>query len=170
MTRSSQNQPILYPGSFDPVTNGHLDLIRRAAAIFPRVVVGVAGTASKEPLFPVEERVTMLKQAVRGIPRVTVRPFDGLVVDFARRVGARRILRGLRMVSDFEYEFQMALTNRKLNTRVETIFLMPSPETAYISSRLVKEVAGLGGDVSRFVPGFVARRLKAELSGPSGGG
>jgi pantetheine-phosphate adenylyltransferase len=153
----------VYPGTFDPVTNGHLDLIRRALAITRRLVVGVAVSPGKETLFSVQERVAMLAQATRGWRGVRVEPFDGLVVAFAKRHGARMIVRGLRMLSDFEYEFQMALTNRKLEPTLETIFLMPSEEHSYISSRLIKEAAALGADVGRFVPGFVARRLKEEL-------
>jgi pantetheine-phosphate adenylyltransferase len=155
----------VYPGSFDPVTNGHIDLIQRARMIFSKVVVGVARDPDKQPLFSVEERVAMLKRAVGRWPGVRVEAFGGLSVAFARRCGACAIIRGLRMLSDFEYEFQMALTNRKLDPDIETVFLMPSPEYSYLSSRLIKEAARLGADVREFVPGFVARRLKERLAG-----
>ena len=154
----------VYPGTFDPVTNGHIDLIRRALCIFPKVVVGVAVSPGKETLFDTEERVAMLKQATRRLRAVQVKPFDGLAVAFARRHGARVILRGLRMLSDFEYEFQLALTNRGLDPGVETVFLMPSAEYSYLSSRLIKEAAALGARVEGLVPGFVARRLHAKLA------
>jgi len=157
------NRIAVYPGTFDPVTNGHIDLIRRARAIFPEVVVGVAENPGKGTLFSVEERVEMLKEATRRLSGVKVEPFGGLSVDFARRQKARLILRGLRMLSDFEYEFQLALTNRRLDPGVETVFLMPSAECSYLSSRLIKEAAGLGGDVNGLVPSFVARRLKERL-------
>ena len=154
----------VYPGTFDPVTNGHMDLIQRALAIFPRVVVGVAVVSGKETLFSVEERTEMLRQATRKWRAVRVEPFDDLAVAFAKRQGARVILRGLRMLSDFEYEFQMALTNRRLTPEVETVFLMPSAEYSYISSRLIKETVTLGADVRGFVPDFVAQRLKDRLA------
>ena len=151
----------VYPGTFDPVTNGHLDVIRRALVLFDELIVGVAVNPEKRPLFPVEERVAMLRQATRRwAPAVRVEPFDRLVVAFARGHRARVILRGLRMLSDFEYEFQMALTNRKLDPRIETLFLMPSEEHAYLSSRLIKEAAALGADVRKFVPAAVAVRLR----------
>ena len=153
----------VYPGTFDPVTNGHIDVIRRARAVFAQVVVGVAENPGKGTLFSVEERVKMLRRATRRFPGVKVVPFDGLSVSFARRQKARVILRGLRMLSDFEYEFQLALTNRRLDPQVETVFLMPSAETSYVSSRLIKEAAGLGADVRGLVPPFVARRLKERL-------
>lgn len=154
----------LYPGTFDPVTYGHIDLIRRALKIFGRVLVAVAHNPAKDPLFTVEERVALLRQATRGLRGVTVTDFDSLVVDYARRHGIRTVLRGLRMVSDFEYEFQMTLTNRKLSQQVETIFLMPSESHAYVSARLIKEAAALGAaDLSAFVPRFVERALKRKL-------
>jgi pantetheine-phosphate adenylyltransferase len=157
----------VYPGTFDPVTNGHIDLIRRARAVFQEVVVGVAENPGKGTLFSVEERVEMLREATRRLAGVKVEPFDGLSVSFARRKKARVILRGLRMLSDFEYEFQLALTNRRLDPHVETVFLMPSAETSYLSSRLIKEAAGLGADVTGLVPSFVARRLKERLKNES---
>jgi pantetheine-phosphate adenylyltransferase len=153
----------VYPGSFDPVTYGHIDLIRRAVAIFPKVVVGVAKNPSKDVLFSVDERVEMLTRATRKWKAVTVKPFHGLTVDFAKAHGARVILRGLRMLSDFEYEFQMALTNRRFDPKIETSFMMPAAEYSYISSKLIKEAAILGGDVREFVPDFVAKQLKERL-------
>jgi len=154
----------LYPGTFDPVTNGHIDLIRRAAALFEKVVVGVAVINDKEPLFSVEERVAMLRQAARRWKTVTIKPFDGLAVAFARAEKADVILRGLRMLSDFEYEFQMTLTNRRLDPGIETVFMMPSAEYSYLSSRLIKQAAFLGADVSTFVPRFVVQRLKEKCA------
>lgn len=156
-------QRAVYPGTFDPVTYGHIDLIQRGLATFKEVVVGVAVDPGKETLFPVEERVSLLKAATRRLKHVEIKPFDGLAVAFARAQGARVILRGLRMLSDFEYEFQMALTNRKLAPDVETVFMMPSAEYAYLSSRLIKEAAKLGADLTGFVPPIVGKRLKDKL-------
>lgn len=155
----------LYPGTFDPVTYGHLDLIKRALKIFDRVLVAVAHNPAKDPLFTVEERVALLRQATRGLRGVTVEDFDSLVVDYARRQGIRTVIRGLRMLSDFEYEFQMTLTNRKLSNQVETMFLMPSESYAYVSARLIKEAAALGAGLSAFVPRFVETALKRKLAG-----
>ncbi len=156
-------QKVIYPGTFDPVTNGHIDVIRRAVKLFGEVTVAVARNAQKNPLFSVEERVKFLMESVKGIDGVTVVSFRGLVVDFARRNNARIVIRGLRMVSDFEYEFQMALTNRKLDDSVETIFLMPSESFSYVSSKLLKEAAGLGADVSYFLPSCVEKALKKKI-------
>ncbi|MCS7048158.1 MAG: pantetheine-phosphate adenylyltransferase [Verrucomicrobiae bacterium] len=153
----------VYPGSFDPITNGHLDVIRRATKMFDRVYVAVARNAEKTPLFSVAERVALAKQSMRGWPRVVVDDFEGLLVRYARRVGARVVIRGLRAVSDFEFEFQMALMNRRLDPAIETIFLMPKDEYTFLSSRVVKEVAGLGGDVSSFVPRIVESALCQKL-------
>ncbi len=150
----------LYPGSFDPVTYGHIDLIERASRIFDRVVVGVANNLHKKPLFDKDERFEMLQEAVKGIANVEVVAFDGLVVDFARSRGINVLIRGLRMVSDFEYEFQMALTNRRLADDVETVFLMPSEQFSFLSSKLLKESAILGADISSFVPPNVEAKLK----------
>ena len=156
-------QIAIYPGTFDPVTYGHIDIIKRAHELFSEVLVAVAHNPHKKPLFSVEERVNFLKQATADLKGVTVCDFDGLVVDFARKKKAKIIIRGLRMLSDFEYEFQMALTNRKLSESVETIFLMPHESYSYVSSKLLKEAASLGADLSSFVPDFVEKSLKPKL-------
>ncbi len=155
----------IYPGSFDPVTNGHIDLIARAAKIFDKVIVAVAASRNyhKKTIFSSEERVKMLKEATKKIKGVTVESFDGLVIEYARKKKVNVLIRGLRMISDFEYEFQMALTNRRLAADVETTFLMPSENYAFLSSTLLKEAASLGADVSQFVPKFVERLLKERL-------
>ncbi len=142
----------IYPGSFDPVTHGHLDVIERARKLFDEVIVAVAHNDQKKPLFPLEQRLEFLRSAINGRDRVQVASFDGLLVDFALKQEAIAVIRGLRAISDFEFEFQMALMNRKLEARVETIFLMPKEEYTYLSSRIVKEIARLGGDISSFVP------------------
>jgi pantetheine-phosphate adenylyltransferase len=149
----------IYAGSFDPVTNGHLDVIERAAKLCDEVVVAVAFNPEKRGLFTPDERVALLNKAVAGIKNVRVTSFHGLLVEFARNAGASAVIRGLRAVSDFEFEFQMALMNRRLEPRLETLFLMPKEEYSYVSSRLVKEVASLGGDVTHFVPLVVANAL-----------
>jgi len=149
----------IYPGSFDPVTNGHFDVVDRARKLFDEVIVAVAQNDEKQPLFSLEERLELLKQTVGRIDKVRIAQFEGLLVEFARIEKADAVIRGLRAVSDFEFEFQMALMNRKLEGNVETIFLMPKEEYTYLSSRLVKEIARLGGDVSKFVPGVVAAAL-----------
>ena len=154
---------IMYPGSFDPVTHGHIDLVRRALKVFPGVLVAVAQNPEKQPLFALEERVAMLKRATKTFRRVAVESFNSLTVTHAASRGIATILRGVRQVSDFEYEFQLALTNRKLNARLETVYLMPSERYAYLSSRLIKEAAQLGADVTAFVPPFVAQALRARL-------
>lgn len=156
-------QRAIYPGTFDPVTYGHIDLIKRAQEIFSEVIVAVAHNPQKEPLFSVTERVRMLKKATQGLPGVVVEEFDGLVVDYCRKKKAKVIIRGLRMISDFEYEFQMALTNRKLCPDIETIFLMPQESYSYLSSKLLKEAASLGADMSCFVPDFVETKLKEKF-------
>ena len=153
----------IYPGTFDPVTYGHIDLIRRARKIFDEVVVAVARNEEKAPLFSLEERVDLLRRATKGLKGVRVDHFDILAVNYVRRKGSRVMVRGLRMLSDFEYEFQMALTNRKLADEVETIFMMPSEAYSYISARLIKEAAALGADLSAFVPSFVAEALRRKL-------
>lgn len=157
----------IYPGTFDPVTYGHIDLIKRAQQIFKEVIVAVADNPHKNPLFSVKERVGFLKQASKGLKGVIIDQFDGLVVDYARKQNATVLIRGLRMISDFEYEFQMALTNRKLAPDIETIFLMPHESYSYLSSKLLKEAAFLGADLSFFVPGFIKRALKEKLRNAS---
>lgn len=153
----------IYPGSFDPVTYGHIDLIQRATHIFDKVIVAVAHNLHKKPLFTIEERVSLLKESTQGIAGIEVETFEGLVIEFARRKKVNVLIRGLRMISDFEYEFQMALTNRRLAHDVETVFLMPSESYSFLSSTLLKEAAALGADISSFVPEFVERRLKDRL-------
>ena len=153
----------IYPGTFDPVTYGHIDIIKRAARIFDKVIIAVAHNEHKAPLFSVEERAMMLKDAAKGLKNVVVDDFDGLVVNYVRRKGAHVMIRGLRMISDFEYEFQMALTNRKLAEDIETVFMMPNESYSYISSKLMKEAAGLGSDVSNFIPKKVQALLKERL-------
>ena len=155
----------IYPGTFDPVTYGHIDLIKRARKIFDEVIVAVAHNPGKAPLFTVQERVQLLQRATRSMRGVVVDHFDSLVVDYVRRHGGRVMIRGLRMLSDFEYEFQMALTNRKLSDEVETIFMMPSESYAYVSARLIKEAGAFGADLSAFVPPFVAAALRRKLRG-----
>ncbi|MBI4368280.1 MAG: pantetheine-phosphate adenylyltransferase [Candidatus Omnitrophica bacterium] len=159
MSRSKQRRA-LYPGSFDPVTYGHIDLIDRARQLFDEVHVAVAINNEKKPLFSFEERIKLLKQAIAGKKGVTVQGFDGLMVDFAKAKEIGTIIRGLRATSDFDYEFQMALTNRLLAEEIDTMFLMPSEKHFYLSSRLIKEISRLGGDVSKFVPPFVKKALK----------
>jgi pantetheine-phosphate adenylyltransferase len=153
----------IYPGSFDPMTNGHLDVVQRAAKLFDRVVVAVAKNEGKRPLFALEDRVALAKLSLNGMPNVEVDAFEGLLVDYVVAKDARTIVRGLRAVSDFEFEFQLALMNRKLNENVETIFMMPKDTYTFLSSRIVKEIARLGGDVSPFVPPHVQAALKKKL-------
>ena len=153
----------IYPGSFDPVTNGHLDVIERARKLFDEVVVAVADNDEKQPLFSLKERLDLLRETAGRIGNVRVAQFKGLLVGFARAEHAGAVIRGLRAVSDFEFEFQMALINRKLDAVVETIFLMPKEEYTYLSSRIVKEIARLGGDVSSFVPACVAKALSRKF-------
>src|SRR4051794_20132875 len=154
---------VIYPGSFDPLTNGHLDVIQRATKLFDRVIVAVAKNESKSPLFTLEERVELVGRCVDHLPNVEVDSFDGLLVEYAEKCSAQAIIRGLRAVSDFEFEFQLALMNRKLNERVETIFMMPKDTYTFLSSRIVKEIAHLGGDVSAFVPKPVQKALISRL-------
>jgi pantetheine-phosphate adenylyltransferase len=160
--RPSGPRVAVYPGSFDPLTRGHEDLIRRSLAFVDRVVVGVAVNVAKQPLFTLEERVALLRDTVR-LPGVEVQSFDGLLVEFARRVGASVIVRGLRAVSDFEYEFQMALMNRTLDPKLETVFLVPAFDLTYLSSSLVREVARFGGDVSQLVHPAVQQALRNKF-------
>ena len=153
----------VYPGSFDPVTNGHLDVVERALKLFDEVIVAVAHNDEKQPLFSLDERLELLRQTVGKLDNVRIAHFDGLLVEFAKNNDARAVVRGLRAVSDFEFEFQMALMNRKLESAVETIFLMPKEEYSYLSSRIIKEIARLGGDVSQFVPAVVAQALGKKV-------
>lgn len=161
----SANRKAIYPGSFDPITNGHLDVLERASRLFDEVVIAVARDNQKSSLFTVDERVALIGDEIKRMRLKNVRavPFKGLLVNFARKERASAILRGLRAVSDFEFEFQMALMNRKLDPRVETLYLMPREELTYISSRIVKEIGRLGGDVGLFVPAAVAAALRAKL-------
>ena len=156
---------VVYPGSFDPLTNGHLDVLQRAARMFDRVIVAVARNESKTSLFTLAERADMVRAATTSLPNVEAEFFEGLLVEYVIRRGATAIVRGLRAVSDFEFEFQLALMNRKLDERVETLFLMPKDTYSFLSSRLVKEIAGLGGDVSQFVPPNVQLALTKKLHG-----
>jgi len=158
----TKHNTIIYPGSFDPPTNGHLDLTARAAELFDDVVVAVLSHDRKDPLFSVEERVEMFREATSGLANVSIESFDGLLVDFAREKGARLILRGIRAVSDYEYELQMALMNRKLSPQLETVFMLPAEAYSYVSSRLVKEVWGLGGDIHDLIPEIVEQRLQEK--------
>ena len=153
----------IYPGTFDPITFGHIDIIKRASLIFDRIIVAVVKNPFKDALFLYEERLALLKEAVKGIENIEVEGFDGLVVDFAAKKDVNVIVRGLRMISDFEYEFQMALTNRKLSPRIETIFLMPHASYSYLSSHLVKEIASLGGDLSDFLPQVCIDALNKKI-------
>jgi len=152
----------VYPGTFDPVTNGHLDLIQRSSVLFDDVVVAILSNTDKTPLFTPQERVEMLEQVVKRMPKVSVTTFEGLLVDYAEQIQASVIVRGIRAVSDYEYELQMALMNRRLSSRVETVFLMPAEAYSYLSSRLVKEISVLGGSVHGLVPDIVERRLKRK--------
>ncbi len=155
----------VYPGTFDPITHGHTDIIRRSLHIFDQVIVAVAPSVKKGPLFDVAERVEMVRLVTKDLARVEVEAFDGLLVEFVRTRGAQAVIRGLRAISDFEYEFQMALVNRKLDGRVETVFLMPSQEYAYLTSSIIKEVARLGGALEDVVHPEVAARLQEKLTG-----
>ncbi len=154
----------IYPGSFDPITVGHLDIIHRAAHVFDSVIVAVANNEAKHPLFSFDERIALIEESLNGAKGISVKRLDGLLVDFARAENAWVVIRGLRAVSDFEFEFQMALMNRRLEPRLETIYLTPKEDYTYLSSRIVKEVARLGGDVTPFVPPPVVRRLKEKFT------
>jgi pantetheine-phosphate adenylyltransferase len=154
---------VIYPGSFDPLTNGHLDIIQRAARLFDRVIVAVASNESKHPLFTLQERVDLAQRVISTLPNVEVDSFDGLLIEYVARRQGHAIIRGLRAVSDFEFEFQLALMNRKLDERVETIFMMPKDTYTFLSSRIVKEIARLGGDVRQFVPDLVEAALKRRF-------
>lgn len=158
-------QKAVYPGTFDPVTNGHIDIIERGSAIFDEVVVAILKNPEKEPLFSVEERVEMISRSVSALPNVKVDTFDGLLVDYVEKVGARVIVRGLRAISDFEYELQMAMMNRRIKSTLETVFMMPSETYSYVSSKLVKEISRLGGKLTGLVPEEVERRLQKKRGG-----
>ncbi len=153
----------IYPGTFDPITNGHLDVIKRALELFDIVYVAIVHNVSKKTLFTPQERLTLIKEVTKGVKGVEAEIFQGLVVDYARKKNVRTLIRGLRAISDFDYEFQMALTNRKLSKSVETIFLMPSEDNFYISSKLIKEIAVLGGSVEQFVPRPVAKAMRKKI-------
>jgi pantetheine-phosphate adenylyltransferase len=154
----------VYPGSFDPLTNGHVDIITRGARLFDRIVVAIAANAEKSPLFSMRERMDIAREVFARLPNVEVDTFDGLLVDYVERRQAKAIVRGLRAVSDFEYEFQMALMNRRLNGKIETVFMMPAEQYSYISSRLIKEVFALGGQVHGLVPDIVEERLRQKVA------
>ena len=156
----------IYPGSFDPLTNGHLDVVQRAAKLFDRVVVAVASNEGKHPLFTLNERLALVRKSIAHLPNVEADSFDSLLVEYVVSRKAQAIVRGLRAVSDFEFEFQLALMNRKLNENIETIFMMPKDTYTFLSSRIVKEIARLGGDVSSFVPAHVEVALKKNLKPP----
>jgi pantetheine-phosphate adenylyltransferase len=153
----------VYPGTFDPITRGHLDVIERSLNLFDELIVAVAESVVKTPLFGVGERIEMITEEIKGYPQVSVESFDGLLIDYTKKKGCRIILRGLRVMSDFEYEFQMALTNRKLDPEMETVFMMTAESYAPMSSRFIKEIARLGGDVSAFVTPGVGKRLKDKF-------
>ena len=154
----------LYPGTFDPPTNGHVDLIQRGAKLFEHLTVGILNNPVKNPLFTVEERVEMLRESTSALGNVSVATFDGLMVDFARQLGATAVLRGIRAISDYEHEFQMALMNRRLAPEIETVFLQPAGRYSFISSRMLKEVFSFGGDVTGLVPPSVLKRLRGRMS------
>lgn len=152
----------IYPGSFDPITNGHLSIIRRGMQIFDRIIIAVAINSAKAPLFSIEERIRLIEESLNGDEAITVETFDGLLVDYAEQRGAQVLVRGLRAMSDFEYEFQLGLMNRRLNHRVQTVFMMPGFKWFYISSTIIKEAAKLGGDIHGMVPDVVEDALKAK--------
>ena len=154
----------VYPGTFDPITNGHTDIIKRSLRIFDKVIVAVAPSQKKNPLFPVQKRVAMIKEAVQALPNVEIEIFEGLLADYLKKKGAHAIVRGIRAVSDFEHEFIMALMNRKLDSDVETVFLMPSEEYSYLTSSAIKEVASFGGETESLVHPTVARSLRERFS------
>ncbi len=156
-------QKAIYPGTFDPVTNGHIDLIRRAIDLFPELIVAVASNTTKRPFFSLKERIDLLKQSLDGIPRVSIVGFDGLLINFVKEQDANVIVRGLRAVSDFEFELQLASMNRKLAQNIETLFLTPSENALFISSSLVREIASLKGDIAQFVPACVIQAFKKPM-------
>jgi pantetheine-phosphate adenylyltransferase len=166
MTKGRRGSLAVFPGSFDPITNGHLDIVERGLAVFDRVRMAILLNPEKQPLFSVDERLALIREAYRGDPRVEADTFSGLLVDYAERVGASVIIRGIRAISDFEYELQMALMNRRLNPQIETVFMIPAESYSYVSSRLVKEVFQLGGRVSDLVPKVVEKRLRDTYGAP----
>jgi len=166
MTKRREGTLAVFPGSFDPITNGHLDIVDRALAVFDRVRMAILRNPEKQPLFSVDERLALIREAYRGNPRVEADSFTGLLVDYADKAGASVIIRGIRAISDFEYELQMALMNRRLNARIETVFMIPAESYSYVSSRLVKEVFQLGGRVSDLVPPTVEKRLREKYGAP----
>ena len=155
---------IVYPGTFDPITNGHIDLVERASRLFDKVVIGIASSQRKSPLFSIDERIKLASDALAHVPNIEIRGFDYLLVNFVNDCGADAIMRGLRAVSDFEYEFQLANMNRSLSPEVESIFLTPAERFSYISSSLVREISSLDGDVSKFVPANVVEALSAKFN------
>jgi pantetheine-phosphate adenylyltransferase len=157
------NTQAVYPGSFDPVTNGHIDLIQRSAALFDKVIVAILKNTEKTPLFTVEERIEMLNSSIHDLRNVSVTAFEGLLVDFVEQIGASVIIRGIRAVSDYEYELQMALMNRRLSNKVETVFMLPAESYSFLSSKLVKEIAELGGNIDGLVPADVEKRVRSRL-------
>ena len=159
------NRTVICPGSFDPVTLGHIDIIGRAAAMFDRVIVAVLINSAKKPVFTVDERIRLLEKALVGLDNVEIRSFDGLLAEYARKTGADAVVRGLRAVSDFEYEFQMSLTNKKLNPELETIFLTSRAEYMFLSSSIVNQIAVLNGDITNFVPECIHDEIKNRLAG-----
>ena len=166
MTKRREGTLAVFPGSFDPVTNGHLDIVDRALAVFDRVRMAILRNPEKQPLFSVDERLALIREAWRGNPRVEADTFSGLLVDYAQKAGASVIIRGIRAISDFEYELQMALMNRRLDPQIETVFMIPAESYSYVSSRLVKEVFQLGGRVSDLVPPVVEKRLREKYGAP----
>ncbi len=160
----SDHKIAVYPGTFDPITLGHIDLIQRSSELFSKVIVTIAVNPAKKPFFNVEERMEMIEDAIRPFKNVSVAKFDGLIVDFAREVGAKVIIRGLRAITDFEYEFQMALMNRQLADDITTVFLMPHENFTYLNSTIIKNVANFGGDIEKFVTKFVQKKLIEKLS------
>jgi pantetheine-phosphate adenylyltransferase len=166
MKKGRQGTLAVFPGSFDPITNGHLDIVDRALAVFDRVRMAILRNPEKQPLFSVDERLALIREAYRGNPRVEADTFSGLLVDYAERAGASVIIRGIRAISDWEYELQMGLMNRRLNPQIETVFMIPAESYSYVSSRLVKEVFQLGGRVSDVVPPIVEKRLREKYGAP----